>query len=469
MITRKKELSFIFFSSVFSFLMIIINYTNLMDGYGLIILFPIFYIITYFIFFLKRTSFNIVRYGILGMQFIRFIIMPVFIALSGSDAGLPFIYTSVESLNVACLLMIGELIISSFVYYIFNLIFGQVTKYNKEYSLIGNQLVYYVFFVFTIIIYFLFGRNKNLLSFLIIRTGTGERLGDVTNFTDLVVRQVLICSFFLFFCIIVYYSYKKYNETKSGKYYYYSLLSAILNISFIVGERRSNQVYVAFCTIYILLKLFPDFRKKTLVIILSFTSIILIIMSIYKFFYAFLYDSYIEAVKQSTINSSFISQTLQSYFFGPQNIATTIDFFNATQLDIFQPFFDFIRSIFGINFILKNSQPVTSVYFNTFIYGGYRETGQVLSSVGYSYGFFGAFFLYIQSAVNILIAMLVEKKMYTTKYIEILYVLLYVLIRFTTNLFVNTAPLVSQATLFSFSSLLVIFIAKLFNFKKVDG
>ncbi|MFW7368037.1 hypothetical protein [Vagococcus fluvialis] len=462
-------------SSLLSFFIVIYNYSSIPKGYEYIWLLPVMFFIGYLLFFFKQvngTSNPIVLYGILGMEYIRFILIPIFCTLAGENNGMFYINPSPQSLRLSIFFMIIELFA---VGVFFNLVTtnNSIVKFSeakKQYYLAGNKIIYYIFFIFSGIIFFLFGRNRNLVNFLFIETsGDGVRNGDLEGIGDLMIRQFIVCSIFLFFCIVVNYSKKKIEETNNNIYFYLSLFAGLLNLSMLTGERRSNQVYVAFCTILILLKCFPKFKKKILVIMISMVSFILILMSIYKFFYVFLYDSYIEAVKESSINIEFISQTLQSYFFGPQNIAITIDFFNDTSFSIFQSLFDFFRSIFGLSFLFKGSEEITSVYFNTYVYGFQQSNGHVLSGVGYSYGFYGIYFIYAQSIFNVWISVIIENLLKRETKIEYLYVYSYILIRFVTNLFVNTAPLISQSTIFAFSSFAVIFLAQLFNTRKGKG
>lgn len=129
-------------------------------------------------------------------------------------------------------------------------------------------------------------------------------------------------------------------------------------------------------------------------------------------------------------------------------------------------FFDIFRSIFGVSYLFRDFSDVTSVFFNTFIYGSQRETGQIISSVGYSYGYLGVFFLPAFACINLAVTLFFEKLLTKLKSLESIYVVLYVIVRFSTNIFSNTPGLLSSASMFAVSSFSIIAVANLFGNKR---
>ncbi|WP_301405341.1 hypothetical protein [Enterococcus entomosocium] len=457
---------FLTVTSVISTIFSLFFYENYPNGYGGMVFLPFIFLVLFFLFYydyIESNSNPFVIYGIIIMQWIRFVLMPPFCAMAGNDNGMIYINPTVSSLKLAIFFMVIEFLGVSILVKL--LVKKNKPKLNKSYSITGNRIVYGLFFAFSFLLYFAFARGSNLVRFIMIDVGEGERIGDVTNFIDLIIRQFVLCSFILFFVVSVNHFWIKYLKTSKKKYFYFSLVIALINVSIIVGERRSAQVYAALCSIWILIILFPKFKNLIITYILVTVGIILFFMSVYKFFGAFLYDSYTEALSNSTLDTGFIAQTLQSYFFGPENIAISIDFFNGFNTNIFQLFFDFLRSIFGLNFIFKDMGTITSIPFNTFVYGFYQETGHVLSGAAYSYGFFGPLFIPLISSINIVLAILIENLLYRVKSLEVIYILVYILSRFITNLFVNTPPLINQATLMGFTCLMVVILANIFNLK----
>lgn len=457
-------------SFVFSQIITLFYFNNFPSGYKFMVFLPVMYIIGYFIFFFElidECSNPFVLYGTIGMEWIRFILMPPICAIAGSQSGMAYINPTVNSLNLSIIFMIIEFFsVSFFCRLLIKPVKNKVEK--KEYIISGRKSIYYLFFIFTLIMYILFGRNKGLIRFLIISLGEGERIGDVTDTKLLIIRQLILCSIFIAFLLVVHYSWKKYNISKKRRFFYLALLAAIINVSIIVGERRSAQIYALLCSLWILIQLFPLFRKKIITVLVIVSGTVLFFMSVYKFFGAFMFNSYSDAIVNSQFDVPFVARTLQSYFFGPENIAISLDFFNINNYNIFQMFFDFLRSIFGLNYVFKNMGEVTSIAFNSFVYGFHKETGHVLSAISYGYGFLGPIFSSFFAIVNVYISIKLENLLYRLRSLELIYVTIYVLTRFVTNLFVNTPPLISQGTIMAFTSLIVIGIATIFNRKNTS-
>jgi hypothetical protein len=470
---KKAVTFFILCSFIISQITLLLYFENLPPGYQLSVLLPIVYVVGFFLFFfdfLGNCSNPFVLYGVLGMEWIRFVMMPPINALAGSENGMAYINPSISNINLSIILMMIEYFaVCLFCKWMIKPAPSSKSKeQKKDYVIAGRKSIYYLFFLFSLGVYFALGRGKNLIRFLIINIeeGQGERIGDVTDASSLIVRQIILCAMFLGFILLVNYFWKKYQKTHKNIFFYGALLAAAANISIIVGERRTAQVYALICSLWILSKLFPQYKKKTITILTAVAGFVLLFMSVYKFFGAFMFESYGEALSNSDFDIPFLARTLQVYFFGPENMAITLDFFGLRHFDIFQMFFDFLRSIFGFNYILRGMNDITSVTFNHFIFGTDQQTGHLLSAAGYGYGFLGPFFIPLFSIINIYISLKLENLLYKLRSLELIYIVLYVLTRFATNLFLNTPALLTQGTMMAFTSLAVVGIAILFNRKK---
>lgn len=467
---KKKVTIFVVSSFIISQIFTLLYFDSFPPGYHLMVVLPILYVLGYFLFFfdlIGKSSNPFTLYGVFVMEWIRFILMPPFCAMAGNQNGVSYINPQVTSLNFAVIFMIIEFFSASiFCKIMIHPVYPKKTN-PKDYVISGRKSIYYLFFTFTLGVFAIFGRGKGLVRFLIIKIQGGERVGDITDGTSLVIRQLILCSIFIAFVILAEYFYKKYSVSNNKIYFYGALIAAMINISVIVGERRSAQIYALICSIFILFCLFTSFRKKITVVLIFCSGIVLFFMSVYKFFGAFMFNSYSEAISNSQFDIPFISRTLQSYFFGPENIAISIDFFNSINQSLFQLFFDFLRSVFGLSYLFKSMGEVTSVAFNSFVYGFQKETGHVLSAIGYGYGFLGPLFVPLFGILNIYISIKLETILYKLKSLELIYLTVYILTRFVTNLFVNTPPLISQGSMMAFSSLIVIGIASILNHKKI--
>src|SRR5699024_4358398 len=149
-----------------------------------------------------------------------------------------------------------------------------------------------------------------------------------------------------------------------------NIIIALLSVSIIIGERRSAQLYIALATIWILINIYPNFKRSVVLSVGSAAVAIIGLMSVYKFFGAFSTGSYTDALLTSNLDMSWLSQTLQIYFFGPENIAVALEFFLNNDIKAHHFILDFIRSIFLVNTIIPNDYLTISQQFNYDIYHG---------------------------------------------------------------------------------------------------
>ncbi|AKG73461.1 hypothetical protein [Salinicoccus halodurans] len=441
-------------TSILSFLVSLFFYQNVSPGYNNIILLPLIYLFIYIIILqnLRRVPSYFVVYGIILMQWIRFVLMPPVIIMAGSMPGMAYINPSEFTLNLAILLMIYELIFTSvFAFFWFTtrkkkLIF---LSRDKDISFKGNKLIYSLFIILGIVLAITIGLNNNILNFAYIPIDetNQERIGDLTNTFLVLIRQIILISLFIIFLWTVHVAKKFYEKSSKSIYIDFAIIMALLNVIIIVGERRTVQIYTALVCIWILSKVFPYYKKRIIFNIGLVAFIVLFFMSVYKFLAAYTSGSYITAIGSADMDIFWWSRTLQSYFFGPENIAATIEFSKIYSSSGENLIFDITRSIFGLSFLAKGDGILTSAAFNTYIYGENRQTGHVISAIGYGTIYFGKILSPIIAVINIIIAAKIEEFMKISKSYEMMFVWCYILVRFATNLFVSTPPLLSYGSM----------------------
>ncbi len=106
--------------------------------------------------------------------------------------------------------------------------------------------------------------------------------------------------------------------------------------------------------------LFSKHKRRINIIIISVGIFVLALMTLYKELYVFNYSSYSEALNSTSVSNLKIVDTLQSYFYGPSNIAASIDYLNYYNGSFKQYLFDNTRAVFGFNFFLDKKQLITS-------------------------------------------------------------------------------------------------------------
>lgn len=447
-----------------SFVFIVLNYNEINGGYEDTLFMPLLYcvatLLLYNLLNIKRYSFTF--YGVIIMEWLRFVAIPFLYSISHNMGHFDYLNPPSDKIKFSIYLMAYELIITYAFTYILISYFNKKVKYksNSNYTLLGSLKIYIIFVVFSFIVLILIGIPRNIVRFIYISLeNSSERIGDNTSTAEVLYQYIITSGAFIFFIIISWLMYKLYRKNDKIIYYYISLIAALFNVSLIIGERRTAQIYIAITCVYLMIKLFPKYKNRTIIYIFGLAIFILTLMSIYKFFGAFTTGSYIEAINNSNKDISFWSKTFQSYFFGPENVAMSIEFGENILLTYKQFIFDSVRSIFGINMLTDHNKLITSQIYNLQIYNGQQLTGHVLSSGGYGYIYFGLFFSPILSCVNILISVVIETFAFLTKSIELKFLFVYLLLRFCTNLYVNTPALMSFSTTFLGTTGLIMFSA----------
>lgn len=464
---RKFLINFtIIISSISGVLICIFSEKSVADGYQLLWIHPLTFLIVFVLIFsnlIRYKKFKITVYFTILLSWIRCVLIPIVSSLSGLYNGISYMKTSTSSIELAIWLVPYELIISSFFLWIM-VVSNKVTLRPKdELKLKGDKYIYLIFIVTALSLYLLIGRNLNIIKLFFVSTEETGVFSDIVSTPMLLLRYIIKSGMIFFFVWSVSYCKNKYELKGEKRYVYYAIVVGIINVGIIIGGRRSEQLYTCLVVIFILSRAFKKYRKRIITYIIITAISVAFVMTIYKQFSASYYGSYTAALNANNVDLEFIAKNLQSYFFGTQNLAVTIELKKATDLNIINMLYDFARSIFGVSFLLKNKMMMTTEYFNTFIYGISKANGHVISGLGYGYIYFGALFSPIIVCLNMFISIKLEKYFNKINSYEMTYIVGYILIRFATNIYVNTPPLISLSTIMLFTAGLVYFVAKLFK------
>lgn len=437
------------FSSLLSLIIYIFNIGRYENGHEILFLLPMFYIFCYIFFILpliNEKKFLITIITISIISWVRFVLTPFIIVYSKNYEGFIYLQTSPNSINLAIALMCYELFITNIFLYMFIKI--QKEKINTLLPVIrGSKKVYFLFLVLTTLVLIFVGIPNNILQFFIIEVDGTERVGDIKDTSMVLIQQILISGLILAFAWSVEILRNKYNLNKKVLYVNIAILLATFNVSVIIGERRSYLIYSAIASIILLIRAFPFYKRKILFTVSTVSIVVIGLMSVYKFFYAFHYDSYIEAFANSELDIGNWAATLQAYFLGPENVALAIEMSENESLSILNVFYDIGRSVFGLSFIFKSFGATTVEIFNTYNYGYSRTNGQILSTIGYGYSYVGFLLAPMFVIFNVWISIKLEYLLKNTNSLIMIYLWSYLLMRFTIGIYTNPAPLISLSTI----------------------
>lgn len=459
--------------SIISFFICLYNYDTIPVGYKIMIYLPLIFIVGYVfldITVISQKRYLITTYSLIILSFIRMTLIPLFASLANEYREVEYGTFVDESISKAISLITYEFIVCCLLIFFLTKIFkGGYFKFNSEINnrLVGNKLIYISFLILGVIVFLLFGYKMNLIQFIAINSNTGERFGDASGTFYVLITQIIKISVVIIFLLAVSYCSKKYYVNKKNRYFNIAIVVSLINVSLIIGERRMTVIYTGIASICVLIYAFPKKAKKILIIIGTTMFFIILLMTIYKSFYAFMYESYFSAIQNSSLELSFIPQTLQAYFWGPHNISMMIDMKEIYSGDIGNILFDFFRSTFGFNFMLKNSGILTSITFNSFVYGTYTETGRLISSIAYGYYYLGFVFSPLFSGINIYLSMLIENRFYKSKNFEEIFLWSYVLARIAISLLFNTPAIINVITTLLGTMGLVFWVSKILKLKNI--
>ncbi|PTH13724.1 capsular biosynthesis protein [Staphylococcus agnetis] len=453
-------------TSLISFIIILIN------GEIILSLMPLFFVFSWLITrFIKNGNLFFTKGIFILFGFIRLVLIPLVIAISGDkkidNLPLGFMY-----FNQGVLLIIFEYLVGAILLVVLSKIFKDTIKSRKEFKLAGSRFFYYIFIIFVIIAFVSIPSVRETVSFLIIKTDASGRGEEATAGINVLLRLFLQLSLMLLFIISSYRSYQKYKVNPSFIYLILPLIFGIINVGLIVGERRSIQIYTLVGVLVIISLLFKYHSQKVNIVILSVGAFILISMTLYKELYVFNFSSYTDALNSSNVNNVKFIDSLQSYFYGPHNVAASIAYLNYYDGSLRQLIFDYTRSIFGINMLVDKSQLLTSQLFNQIIYGNKQLTGHLISSAGYGYIYFGPLLFPIVLFTNLLMASTLEYLIRKNNCLDLIFIGTYLFMRVSFTMFGHTIPILTTGTMvlivFSAIILISIFVKKILRLVMID-
>ena len=400
--------------------------------------------------------------GIIAL--LRYCLLPVLISVNPNYHVSQYYCSDVRLISEAILYMSYEL----FFVYIFFLIISskQGVKFNGGISSITNYVncnnSIKLYIVFAILLLLTHPSTFSYLNFFKLDASTISRVGSIELSTkEYFFRQLLLISILLLFVYIAYNSSMKFYSTHKKKYIYIAIIGAIFCISIIVGEQRSNQIYTGFACVYLMRKFFPDYKKRITTILCTVAVVVLVLLSVYKTFLAFNYNSYIDAIAQAD-TESIASYQGEIYLLGPISVAAAIDMKRNTQYNLENFIYDFFRSTIGLNFFVKDSNvESTSVIYNKYVSGNTLKNGYLIQISAHGAVYLGYLLGPLLICFFYSLALYLEKLMIFSKYPFVQFFAAYVFIRFSTCMVACNVN-----TLLTMSSLILIFLMPVYLIQK---
>lgn len=398
-------------------------------------------------------------------SFLKYIITPLFYSIAPISSFSYYSCTSNELFNRGVVLMLYEFVILSiFISY-------YATKTLKTDRLdIAKQLVsgsnngVLLFVLVAFVVFFTFPESHTGLSFFILDSNTGTRVSSIeTNSLIVLTREIVLIGIYSTFVIVSVYCCRKSLNSSSSKYMIIALIIALLITMIIVSEARSSQIYCGFACLMLLSALFPSQKKRITVSLTVTIGIVVVLLSIYKTFYAFKYSSYGDAIDAASINMNTITYNLEVYCLGPLHYSSVIELASNNSFPLSRLAYGFLRSVMGTNLLVKSiDMETTSMVFNKYVTANRADTGYLLPITGLGY-------LYLKSILSPLFSLSVyylafkmEKVINNSKSAFVLFFSSYIYIRLATCIICTNIN-----TILSMGSMIIWSAGAIFLFNKL--
>ncbi|MFA0533131.1 hypothetical protein AB4528_10015 [Vibrio breoganii] len=413
------------------------------QGYELLPFLPLTYCVSYFIFirklvisntFFLTTTFSIVIFGLVC------IIGPSIYSLSGYNyQGSRYFYLNPQEIRLSILLIAYSIFFGFLSLRFSTLVFGNFKKVKVKESFLEGNKIFYLAFIFSVFIcYFLIAKGTGLVSFFVVAKSTVAK-HDI-GVVELLLRQSLVISMAIIFLWGIHRA-NVYEQLNEQKRFFIVLFLGILLVGMIVGGRRSVQLFTSVLAAVFIIERFPKYKLRTLFAIFGTSAIVIVAVTLHRWFGSLDGGS-------ASLGVEFWALYFQTYFAGPDSVATPMSFFRDVQPDNWLILFDFARSIFGLSQLLKDVSLTTSQLYNYDLYFGEQITGQLIFAPVYGYYYLGFLFSPIIIGLNVLLCALFEKLFSTSRSLEFKFLWLYCFLRVAFNLMVNTPTIITVVTLF---------------------
>lgn len=412
-------------------------------------------------------TFNLIYFTL----FLRYVILPIVITFDPPYSVSHYTCKDALKIFTAISYMVYELfVVSMFLYFYYSRHSKELIYSSPQKANLNIQKTTFLLFLGVLItagVVVISPNALNSISFLKIDVDSGERLGEAEISTNtLILRQLFVVGVLLVFIALSCISAQIDRRSSSIFHLIIPLLSGMICIGMIIGEQRSSQVYTCFATVLLISALFPRYKKTATRILIVSAIIILVLISIYKMFFAFSYGSYLEAIAATDSSEYTIGYTAEIYLLGPITVSAVIDLYNNSYPEFTTLFFDFMRSTMGLHLFVKDmSIESSSVLFNKFVTGTSMITNGYLLPISgngllYLTPIFGPFLLILIYRIGFFI----EKVMKKTHSPIIFFFCAYVLIRYgTCMLSSNLNTVLTMSSLIAIFVIPIYFIDKLFK------
>jgi len=375
------------FFAFLSGLIVLYNRYNAAPGYEHMALLPFSYGILYLI-FPSMSRYIVSHIGMLIMNIImliRYVIMPLVIAISGSYGGFGQNPDS-NTVRLAIFIMLYEMLVVFIVVAVFaKSIYKdkKTKKYDFSHVPLNSKIVILCLIAVAIGVIARYPEVLERYHFFVIRKEFKARVEIQALFKGLIELLSEWAKYFIYIIMIDKFK-VRYDRTGKIKYVWLSYLVSLPIVMFFINTSRYSIVVPSIVIITLMNILYPNYKTITITMISLIMLFSVGSLTLYKYF------GVNSSLSTAKITLEVLAERFQMYFSGPRNIAMAIEtkhiFSNDITINTF--FNDFLGSIPGIS-KLVNRLDRTNTYFNYRVLGFGDNTSQIIPMSGQGYIFFG--------------------------------------------------------------------------------
>ena len=366
--------------------------------YHYIWLLPLAYGIIYFLFLstVIRRQFSIFTAVLMLMSYVRYVLLPVGMVLSGKYSGKSLRDPSANSVLIAIMLMIYELLaLSLFLLYLSKKNnfdhpnknvddFGE-RVFIENYSN-GGKLVFVAFGFFSLALVAMIPHTIVNFNFIVPTASTIRNMSNTGTMEQIATVCLSVTKQFILLSIAIK-CYKLNKRKRRILWKFIALIAVLLNSCIYTGTNRSDFILMTIASFLFYLVLFPSMKKVVVPLICVIIGVAVPALS------AFRQTGIIDFSNGFNGLVASVTDIMWGYSGGPYNVAIAIESAHMYPegRNIFNLIYDFLRPTFGINLIMQKL-PFTysNAYFNYRYYMAERIT-QIMPMVGEGYFYFGVF------------------------------------------------------------------------------
>lgn len=397
-------------------------YTNIhtkMDGYEDLYVLPLVYTILFLCMLgpLLFYRFNTFLMSFVIVTFLRYVVLPFFIAKSQWYLGRSIVNPMSISFELAIHLMLWELVCCSV---LILLLFLRKKKNKKQQASPVIQLpksmdMYVLFLVIACAFVFISPQVINSFAFI----SPGENLLDIGegSFLTSIAQYMLITAKYFLFVMAMIVIYRRYQKQERKLWVIISFGIVLLNVSIIYGDNRSDFLIGAIASLYLFYRLYLKRAVPYIIFLVGMITIVLINITSYR---------NMTMITSDENRAMQWADLLQIYAGGPYNvaIATELPYYFPQSATFANFVYDLFRPMMGFNLLFKNLE---GFEFSNYLYN-FRifftdQASQIMPMIGQGY-FYSNFILSpFLSCSFILIAYFFIRLMNRSNRIELIFFL----------------------------------------------